>query len=306
MKPLFSILMPSYNAAATLPRALCSLIHQSCSDWECVLVDDASHDDTKKIVDQIGDKRIRYFRLEDNAGRGAARQKALELAQGEIIGMLDADDWIYPDRLGDMARVFEQNPQIDVVATGMVVVSPENRNPQLVPMTQGKGPELHPALTRPQALPIPYAPTFLRSEVARSTSFNPRLKASEDFDYLLRILMRSPYLVLPQMDYVYIQPVTIPVESLLMRLRFNHQIYAQYFTRFPVTTARAWLVTWVKALAYQGLYQLGVDYQTVRKRAPITVADFDLFNRARTSLEKTLQRFFPGETDFRASGTKGK
>jgi teichuronic acid biosynthesis glycosyltransferase TuaG len=97
MKPipgLVSVITPVYNAAATLQRTIDSVKAQTYRDWELILVDDASADDSVRIAQEAitHDKRIHLIRLTDNRGAAVARNLALDAARGQYIAFLDADD----------------------------------------------------------------------------------------------------------------------------------------------------------------------------------------------------------------------
>jgi len=97
--PLFSIVTCTYQAARFVARCYWSLTQQSVKNWEWVIVDDGSKDNTSSIISSLNDPRIRYFRLEKNVGRGLARQRALALSRGHWIVLQDMDDLSFPDRL---------------------------------------------------------------------------------------------------------------------------------------------------------------------------------------------------------------
>lgn len=97
--PRFSIITPTYQAARFVERCYWSLANQEVGDWEWVVVDDASLDGTREVIAALGDKRIRYLRFESNAGRGRARDRALQEARGDWSTILDMDDFCFPDRL---------------------------------------------------------------------------------------------------------------------------------------------------------------------------------------------------------------
>lgn len=101
MSPTVSILMPVYNAADTLAAAVDCARSQTFSDWELILVDDASSDSSGALCDRLAgeDPRIRAIRLPENGGAGAARNRALAEAAGEYLVMIDADDTFDPDTL---------------------------------------------------------------------------------------------------------------------------------------------------------------------------------------------------------------
>lgn len=98
--PRFTIIIPAYNAAATLPLAARSVLSQTFSDLELVIVDDGSTDATPALCDEIGraDSRVRVLHGA-NIGQGLSRNSALEVAQGEYVGFLDADDFFATDTL---------------------------------------------------------------------------------------------------------------------------------------------------------------------------------------------------------------
>ena len=94
--PKVSIVVPVYNAANYLPKCIGSMINQSMNEIEIVLIDDASTDETFKILSEyaIEDSRIKVFSNPKNLGCGATRNTGVEKAKGEYILFVDADDWI--------------------------------------------------------------------------------------------------------------------------------------------------------------------------------------------------------------------
>ncbi|MBQ8851129.1 MAG: glycosyltransferase, partial [Oscillibacter sp.] len=98
MNPSVSIIVPVYNAEAALRRCIESILHQTCGDFELLLVDDGSTDSSGAICDEYAaqDTRIRVFHKE-NGGVSAARNLALDNAQGTYLQFLNSDDWVTPD-----------------------------------------------------------------------------------------------------------------------------------------------------------------------------------------------------------------
>ena len=93
--PRVSVIIPAFNRATILPRAIRSVQAQTMGDWELLVVDDASGDGTAAAVESIGDARIRVLRHATNGGPNAARQTGLDAARGEWIALLDSDDeWL--------------------------------------------------------------------------------------------------------------------------------------------------------------------------------------------------------------------
>ena len=98
-EPLFSIVMATYNRAHLLQRAISSVLNQSYRNFELVIVDDGSTDNTEETCRSFGDRRIAYFKQETNKGIMAARNRQLELAKGEYLAILDDDDELTPEAL---------------------------------------------------------------------------------------------------------------------------------------------------------------------------------------------------------------
>ncbi|HEY6139044.1 MAG TPA: glycosyltransferase family 2 protein, partial [Thermoanaerobaculia bacterium] len=111
-----SVIIPAYNYARFLPDAVDSVLAQTWSDWECVIVDDGSTDDTAAVARQYveRDRRVRYVRQE-NAGLAAARNTGLQNTTGEFVQFLDADDRLAPNKLRLHAEFLGAHPETDVV-----------------------------------------------------------------------------------------------------------------------------------------------------------------------------------------------
>jgi hypothetical protein len=111
MNPNFSVIIAAYNSGITLSKAIDSVLAQSYAAYEIIIVDDGSTDDTSAVVSRYGDK-IRYH-FQKNSGVSNARNKGAELARGDWLTFLDADDWYYPQRLYWHAELLRRNPDID-------------------------------------------------------------------------------------------------------------------------------------------------------------------------------------------------
>jgi glycosyltransferase involved in cell wall biosynthesis len=110
-QPLFSVIIAVYNGAATLSRAIESVLAQSWTQREVIVVDDGSTDGTQQVVSRFGDA-VRCLRQE-NAGVSAARNAGARHADGEWLAFLDADDWYYPDRLRLHAEWIMRDSDLD-------------------------------------------------------------------------------------------------------------------------------------------------------------------------------------------------
>ena len=110
MSGLVSVIMPSYNTAEYISESIASVRKQSYADWELIIVDDCSTDNTDEIVKSfLSDKRIKYIKNETNSGAAVSRNRALREAKGKWISFLDSDDLWHPEKLEKQIRFMEKN-----------------------------------------------------------------------------------------------------------------------------------------------------------------------------------------------------
>ncbi|WP_265112375.1 glycosyltransferase family 2 protein [Halosolutus halophilus] len=109
-----SVITPSYNDAQSVSRAINSVLGQTYDDYEHVVVDDASTDDTSRILDQYDDPRIKRVKRETNGGLAAARNDGLRVAKGEYVVFLDADDELLPHTIETLIELVEAGDWIAV------------------------------------------------------------------------------------------------------------------------------------------------------------------------------------------------
>ena len=107
----FSIILPTYNRAHLLSRAIKSVLSQTFQDFELIVIDDASPDQTQELVASFHDSRLIYRRLEKNGGPSATRNAGIRWTQGKYISFLDDDDEYMPQFLTETYRVFETASQ---------------------------------------------------------------------------------------------------------------------------------------------------------------------------------------------------
>lgn len=113
--PKVSVIVPCYNYGRYLGRALRSIQAQRFQDWECIVIDDGSSDDTRSVAGTFGgDHRIRYH-YQDNAGLSAARNAGLALARGTYIQFLDADDILWKEKLGPHSTYLDRRDDADIL-----------------------------------------------------------------------------------------------------------------------------------------------------------------------------------------------
>ena len=109
MNELVSIIMPSYNTGDCIADTIRSVQAQTYENWELIIVDDCSTDDTDQVVAGFDDSRIRYFKIEVNSGAAISRNRALREAKGRWIAFLDSDDLWLPEKLERQIAFMQEN-----------------------------------------------------------------------------------------------------------------------------------------------------------------------------------------------------
>ena len=106
---LVSIIMPSYNTASYIKESIQSVLNQTYTNWELIIVDDCSTDETEEVLATITDSRIKYFKNKENSGAAISRNKALREARGQWIAFLDSDDLWLPNKLEKQINFMKNN-----------------------------------------------------------------------------------------------------------------------------------------------------------------------------------------------------
>ena len=185
-----TVLMPVYNGAATIRRALDSVLGQTMPAQQVLVIDDGSTDDTATLVAEEY-KDIVTLVQQPNGGVSSARNRGLRLAAGEYIAMLDADDWWAPGKLA--AQVALLDDQTDVVATytGLVNVFVDTGREEAADAFPAERLQSHIRLENPALAPS--AMMVRRSALESAGGFDPSLRTSEDWDLWFRLLKQGRF-----------------------------------------------------------------------------------------------------------------
>jgi len=120
MKPVVSIALPVYNGATTLKIAVDSILQQSFTDWELIILDDHSTDHSLEIIRSFSDPRIRLVEGDKNIGLSARLNMAADMANGAYFARMDQDDISFPDRIEKQLAYLQQHPEINLLATATI------------------------------------------------------------------------------------------------------------------------------------------------------------------------------------------
>ena len=215
--PHFSVIMPLYNKAPYVRKAVESVVGQTCRDWELVVVDDGSTDGGGDIVTSIGDPRIQLVRQE-NAGVGAARNRGVALSgeaafRSPYVCFLDADDWWEPTFLEEMAALIERHHDAGIYGTGYWIV--KNGHRRLAPIglddgfTEG---EINYCLVYARTLCMPLwtgAVCLPRHIFDEQGGFPTGIKLGEDFLLWVRVALAHSVVLLNKPLSNYNQDVDV-------------------------------------------------------------------------------------------------
>ena len=117
MKPIVTVLMTVYNGKNYLNEEIESVLCQTLDNYEFLIVDDASTDNSIEIINSYKDSRIKLLKNRENIGQTASLNEGLAIAQGQYIARFDQDDVCLPKRLEDQVAFFKKNPSISIVCS---------------------------------------------------------------------------------------------------------------------------------------------------------------------------------------------
>lgn len=197
--PRVTVLMAAYNGAKLIGESLDSLLAQSFTDFEVVVVDDASTDSTAAVVGTYADPRIRLLRNPANLGVVGTRNRAYAAARGAYIAILDQDDLSRPGRLAAQVEHLDSHPASALVATDIDVIE----DGHLRDSGRGSQDATNPAVLRWMlhiGNPLVHSSVMFRAEAARRLGVYLRqdYELCEDYDFYLRLLALGEIAILPQ------------------------------------------------------------------------------------------------------------
>ena len=200
MLPLVSILMPVYKTAPYLREAIDSMLVQTFTDYELIVLNDCSPDNSEEILDTYDDQRIVRYKGDKNVGLSNVLNVGIEMARGKYIARMDSDDISLPKRLQVQVEYFEKHPDVDLVSVGMRLFGAKDatwireRNPEKVKI---------------EALfhsPVLHASSVWKKESFEKLGlrFRQEMVPAEDYDLWTRALLKGLKLVnLPEVLYKY-------------------------------------------------------------------------------------------------------
>lgn len=186
-KGLVSVIVPNYNYADFIGKTLESVLNQTYTDTEIIVVDDCSTDDSRSIVRSYGEK-VRLVEQKENQGVSNARNRGVAESEGEYIAFLDADDIWLPDKIERQLEIFRDDSEVGFVHCSVTLIDPDEQ-----PMSDitdgGKGHIADAFLTFNGGAVIGAGSTgiLLRDVFEDVGGFDPRLSTAADWDFCYRV-----------------------------------------------------------------------------------------------------------------------
>lgn len=203
-KPRVSIIMPCCNSEKYLDKAIKSVIDQTYRNYELIIIDDNSTDNTEKIINKWLEKdfRIRFYKKNpEDKGIATSMNKGIELAQGEYITRMDSDDIIIPEKIESQVKFLDNNKEYGVCSTNIAMLDKLGNVYNL---------NVYPEQTVPSEWtflwtnPIPNAPCMYRTSLIKENNIKfSNLKTAEDYDFLRKLITKTKVYMINEPLYYY-------------------------------------------------------------------------------------------------------
>lgn len=197
--PKVTVLMPVYNGEKYLRPAVESILGQTLTDFEFLIIDDGSTDRSVEIIRSYDDPRIRLVHNETNQKLIATLNKGFALARGQYLARMDSDDISLPQRLEKQAAFMDQHPEVGVCGTWAKRIN--DAGEVLGRWQTPTGKDLAKLLWRPT--PVIHPSAFIRAGIYRQFSYNPEYAEAEDYELWLRVAEKTKLHNLPEYLLLY-------------------------------------------------------------------------------------------------------
>ena len=202
--PTVSVIIPTYNRAHLIGKAIKSVLNQTYQDFEIIVVDDGSTDNTGEIVKSFDNFKIRYISNSNNRGASAARNTGIRASQGEYIALLDSDDEWLPEKLDKQIKVLQnKSPEVGVAYSDVLYIDKNGKNMNRKLSNPGKEGYIYEDLLGENYVGTPSALLIKKECFNRVGLFDDLLNAQDDWDMWIRIAKyyRFAFIKVPLVKY---------------------------------------------------------------------------------------------------------
>lgn len=256
--------MPVRNAASTVGAAVRSILRQSFRDWELILIDDGSTDDTLARLRRITDSRIRLLHDGQSLGLPRRLNEAIDQARAPFFARMDGDDVSYPRRLEAQLAYLESHPDADLAGGSLLVFGDGGRV-----LGTRRGPERHADIVkRPHAGFAMAHPTFFgRTAWFRTWRFEPAAGGACDQDLLLRAHATSRFGNVPDIVLGYREAAVVWQKIAGYRMKFARALARHYHVRNPYRLSIGVSLIAAKLAVDAVAVSTGTEHRLLRHRA---------------------------------------
>lgn len=200
---MISVIIPLHNSEKTIEQTIQSVLQQTVTDLEIIIVNDGSTDSSLQKVEAVNDPRVKVYSFE-NAGAAVSRNRGFAQSSGELISFLDADDLWTPDKLEAQAAALDEHPEASVAYSWTEFI---DESDQLIvkgqAVTVNTQQEAYRRLLVGNFLDSGSNPLIRRKAIATINGFNESLKACQDNDFYLRLAMHYAFVNVPKYQIKY-------------------------------------------------------------------------------------------------------
>jgi glycosyltransferase involved in cell wall biosynthesis len=201
MSPLISVIIPIYNGEVTIGETIQSVLNQTYSNFELLIINDGSTDNTLEVISSFQDSRIQVFSYQ-NAGQGASRNRGLNQAQGEYVSFIDADDLWVPEKLADQLTALQQYSEAAVAYSWTDYIDESGEFISHAPQRLYQG-DVYTRLLLSDFIGSGSNPLIRKSAILELNGFDQSLPPAEDWDMWLRLAAIYPFTVVPKPQILY-------------------------------------------------------------------------------------------------------
>ena len=262
--PLVTIGIPVFNCGKTILKTMKSVLDQTLQDFEVLIYDDGSSDDTVKLIRELKDARIQIFQDGENRGIAYRLNQLIDLAKGTYFVRMDGDDMMFPERLEKQVKYLQAHSEIDVVGSSAVVI---DENDQTLGQRGG-------SVRAWRMDDLFMSARFIHPTVAGKTTwfktwrYDEKLSGCEDMDLWIRSFKESRFADIPEPLLYYRESLTLRLPTYLKRQRLLFK-YAWSQIKIMDHRSKILLISGkiiLSSVAAIVMHGLGCDEKMIRKR----------------------------------------
>ena len=254
--PLVTIGVPAYNAGKTIGAMIKTVLAQSYGNWELLIVDDGSKDDTVAVAKSFEDSRIKVFSDGENRKIAARLNQLVDMAQGRFFARMDADDEMLPDRIERQVGYLLAHPEVDVLGGGAIIID-----------ETGKAYGARNVVEAPAEVSSFIHPTVVgKTEWFRDNRYDGRFSGCEDFELWLRAKRSSVFHLLDGAVIRYRDPLNFSLSQYLFRQVQMMRFACSGYGHARATRVKVFCMAGIHCFVAMAFWSLGLSRIFIKRR----------------------------------------